>query len=93
MEKDFLKETLEELTELYECYLHLNQWGKSENCKSKAAKSGQFAIIQRLRELLNHPDVLPIVAAREPYPLEDYIHYPETDTPVYIEKLRNHILN
>lgn len=90
MEKENLISVLQELTSLFECYKHLEEWSKTPN-NYEAASAGQFLIYNRMHDIIGDNAIWAIVGTNEPYPIEDYVHNVLQDTPEYITRLNKYI--
>ncbi len=90
MEKENLTSVLQELSLLFECYKHLEEWSKEQG-KHDAAIAGQQRVYTRMYNILDDDAIWAIIGTNEPYPLEDYAIFVLQDTPKYINRLKNHI--
>lgn len=90
MEKEKFISVLQELTSLFECYKHLEEWSKTPN-NYDAATTGQHLIYNRMHDIIDDNAIWAIVGTDEPYPLEDYVHNVLQDTPEYIARFQKFI--
>lgn len=90
MEKESLNRVLQELTSLFECYKHLEEWSREPD-KHDAAVAGQELVYSRMYNIIDDDGIWSIVGTNEPYPLEDYAIFVLQDTPEYISRLKNYI--
>lgn len=90
MEKENLINVSRELSSLFKCYKHLEEWSKTAK-NYDAAIAGQNLVYNRMYDIIDDDAIWAIVGTDEPYPMEDYIHNVIQDTPEYISCLKNHI--
>lgn len=86
MEKAVLQEKIKELESLNASYCLLSE--KQERVREVDFSYGIFAIYEKLRTILDEPEMYGIVRKHLGDIFEDYIHNVRTDTPYVIELLK-----